>query len=167
MSQTEISALIKKKRGRPRFAPTDAQRERVVALKAIGATNETVARILGIDRETLTANFKEEIETGVVDILGQVVGTLFKQALAGDTTALIFIAKTRLGWSEKTRVEISSPSDDPKRVIYRGTDETGSLVIVQAGGEVITVDISDMDDYTSEEELTGIIREPSVRQLTI
>ena len=47
MTQSKFPAPIKRKRGRPRFVPTDAQRERVVALKAVGATNETVAKILG------------------------------------------------------------------------------------------------------------------------
>ena len=155
----EISAPIKKKRGRPRFVPTDAQRERVVALKAIGATNETVAKILGIDRETLTANFREEIETGVADILGQVVGTLFKQALAGDTTALIFICKTRLGWSERSRLEILPPPED--KVLYSGTDENGRLVSVYANGKTVIIDTMGADDYTDEELLQIIQGNPA------
>ena len=149
MTQSKFPAPIKRKRGRPRFVPTDAQRERVVALKAVGATNETVAKILGIDRETLTANFQEEIETGVADILGQVVGTLFRQALAGDITACIFICKTRLGWSEKSRVEISPRPDN--EVIYRGTDEKGRIVIVHSNGEVLFINTRDPDEYTEKD----------------
>ncbi|MHB1910413.1 MAG: hypothetical protein ACYCQJ_16330 [Nitrososphaerales archaeon] len=95
------SGIIKKRRP-GKFIPTDEQREQVVGLKAVGATDERIAHILGISPDTLTKHFKIELECGLQEVLSRIATNLFRQALAGDVTASIFVLKTRAGWSEKS-----------------------------------------------------------------
>lgn len=51
-------------RGRPKFVATTAQRDRVMRLRADGWSKERIARLLGTDHETLSANFAQELEHG-------------------------------------------------------------------------------------------------------
>ena len=124
-----------KRRGVKKFIPTEDQRETVVGLKAVGTTDERIAEILGISADTLTKHFRYEIENGLKSVLGRIANNLFRQALNGDTTAAIFILKTRAKWSE--RIEIDRV-DQPNVIIIDTTDK------------------KDPDDY-SDEELAAII----------
>ena len=68
--------------------------------KIAGATNEQLCEILGISEGTLTRHYRKEIDLGNVDANTRVVGKLFSKCMEGNTTALIFWCKTRLGWRE-------------------------------------------------------------------
>ena len=127
-----------KKRGVKKFIPTEDQREMVIGLKAVGTTDERIAEILGISADTLTKHFRYEIENGLKSVLGRIANNLFRQALNGDTTAAIFILKTRAKWSERIEIDqINQPN-------------------------VLVIDTSDqrpLDDYT-DEELLGLATSP-------
>ena len=123
-----------KRRCAKKFVPTEDQRETVVGLKSIGATSERIASILKISVDTLDKHFKQELESGLQTVLGQIASNLFRQALDGDTTAAIFILKTRAKWSEKIEID--------------RLDQPGTLVIHTSGRSP--------DDYT-DEELVAII----------
>ena len=124
-----------KRRGVKKFIPTEDQRETVVGLKAVGTTDERIAEILGISADTLVKHFRYEIENGLKSVLGRIANNLFRQALNGDTTAAIFILKTRAKWSERIEVD---RVDQPNVIIIDTTDKKGP------------------DDY-SDEELAAII----------
>lgn len=47
--------------GRPAFKPTDTQRQIAVWLKEGGASNDLVAKAIGISRNTLAKHFKDEL----------------------------------------------------------------------------------------------------------
>ena len=127
-----------KKRGVKKFIPTEDQREMVIGLKAVGTTDERIAEILGISADTLTKHFRYEIENGLKSVLARIANNLFRQALNGDTTAAIFILKTRAKWSERIEIDqINQPN-------------------------VLVIDTSDrrpLDDYT-DEELLGLATSP-------
>ena len=127
-----------KKRGVKKFIPTEDQREMVIGLKAVGTTDERIAEILGISADTLTKHFRYEIENGLKSVLGRIANNLFRQALNGETTAAIFILKTRAKWSERIEIDqINQPN-------------------------VLVIDTSDqrpLDDYT-DEELLGLATSP-------
>ena len=78
---------------------------------------------------------KRKIENGLKSVLARIANNLFRQALNGDTTASIFVLKTRGRWSE--RIEIDRV-DQPDVIIIDTTDRKGP------------------DDY-SDEELAAII----------
>ena len=136
--ETSVDGAIKRRRGVKKFIPTEDQRETVVGLKAVGTTDERIAQILGISADTLTKHFRYEIENGLKSVLARIANNLFRQALNGDTTAAIFILKTRAKWSERIEIDqINQPN-------------------------VLVIDTSDrrpLDDYT-DEELLGLATSP-------
>ena len=93
-----------KKRGK-NFIPTDQDRELVLGLRAIGATHQRIGQVLGISHDTLVRHFPHELEMGFDRLKAEIASTLFRKALDGDTTCLIFLAKTRLGWTERIEVQ--------------------------------------------------------------
>ena len=61
----------------------------------------------GIDADTLKKHFKEELRTAKIKANAKIGGTLFNQAINGNTSAAIFWAKTQMGWKEKSEIEHS------------------------------------------------------------
>ena len=49
------------KRGRPRYVPTDDDRQRVGAMHAAGADQQTIAQALGVTCPTLRLNYAAEL----------------------------------------------------------------------------------------------------------
>ena len=115
-----------------KFVPTDQQRELVLGLRAIGATHERIGEVLGVSHDTVIRHFSRELEIGFDQIRAKIASTLIQKALDGDTACLIFLAKTRLGWSEKIKIE---------------TENQPQMVIVHT---------DDPEDYSDEQLLTII-----------
>ncbi|MHB1926910.1 MAG: hypothetical protein ACYCRD_06550 [Leptospirillum sp.] len=90
------------KKGESMHRVTDESRQLVVDLKCAGCTNDQTAEVLKISRSTLERRYRREIDLGAHELHAKVVRTLFQKALDGDTAALIFICKARLGWSERS-----------------------------------------------------------------
>ena len=91
-----------------RHEPTEETRTRVESLAAAGIRNEDIALYLGITRPTLDKYYKEELRIGNIKANAAVAQTLYKQAMDGNTTAAIFWLKTRAGWRETQKVEMSA-----------------------------------------------------------
>ncbi len=101
--------------------PTDQDRKVIYSLAAYGATNEDMAAVLGMDDKTLCIHFRKEIDTGRSTAKNTIAERLYNIAVGrgaiyenGNLThaelkpslgALIFLAKTRLGWKETQVVE--------------------------------------------------------------
>lgn len=99
--------------GRPPYQPTAEDRDIVVAMAFAGFQQDRIARAMGISKNTLRKHFEFELETGADRMLADVVRSLASKARAGDTTACIWITKTRLGWREQPKqVEVSGPDGD-------------------------------------------------------
>lgn len=75
-------------------------------MSAVGAKHETIAAIIGIDDKTLRKHYREELDNGSDIANAQIGGSLFTKAIGGDTSALIFWCKTRMGWTEGTKLTI-------------------------------------------------------------
>ena len=94
------------------FCPDDEQRRTVEAMISYGIPQVDIARVIGIDPDTLRKHFREEIDTGVARANTRVAAFLFEQATGqrGDgsaaVTAAIFWAKTRMRWKETAITEI-------------------------------------------------------------
>lgn len=96
-----------------RHHPTAETRKMVESLTAYGIKQDEIAAILEIDRNTLMSHYRLEIDTGTPKANSQVAQRLYKKALDGDTSSMIFWLKTRGRWSETVRQEISGPDGGP------------------------------------------------------
>jgi hypothetical protein len=94
--------------GRPAHEPTEKDRSTVKAMSAYGIPQEQIARVIGIHRETLAIHYRDELDLGVIEANAKIAETLFRQATKeGNTTALIWWSKARMGWKERQEMEHS------------------------------------------------------------
>lgn len=88
--------------------PTEQTRKLVENLSAAGIRHEDIALYLGITRPTLNRYYSDELRLGLVRANASIAQTVFNQAKEGNTTAAIFWLKTRAGWREIQKVEMSA-----------------------------------------------------------
>jgi hypothetical protein len=96
--------------GRTPHMPTAVTRFQVHWGTQIGAPQEKLAELLGIDKKTLRKHYREELDSGRLNADTKLAARIYKKAMDGDTACLIFLAKTRLGWTETSRHEHSGPN---------------------------------------------------------
>ncbi len=101
-----MSKPAKKNPGLPKHQPTDATRQTVQLHVMMGSRQEVIAEILGISVDTLYRHYKAEMDTAREKANASIGGALYKKAMGGDTTAMIFWLKTRARWKET--VDISN-----------------------------------------------------------
>ena len=106
----------KKKNGRPNFKPTTEQRKQVESLSGMGLPQEQIGALIGCSDDTLRKYFEEEILKGRAKANAKIAQTLFNKATGGDTTALIFWAKTQLRWKETDKIELTGKNDGPVEI---------------------------------------------------
>ena len=75
------------KRGRPLYRPSLEDRKTVEELKFVGESDNTIARALGIDPDTLRKHFLGELADGHAQRRKEVIGLLFKSARDGNVAA--------------------------------------------------------------------------------
>jgi hypothetical protein len=80
---------------------------------AAGMTVEQVCGIVGRTRTTLMQRVGDEVRNGAARCNSVVVGKLFEKCMNGDTIALLFWCKARLGWQERQRVEHTGAGGGP------------------------------------------------------
>lgn len=79
----------KRGRGRPPYAPTDADRARVEVMVSCGYTQKHMAGELGISDATLAKNFAEQLNHGTSRVTARVKEKVLQQALEGDLRAAL------------------------------------------------------------------------------
>jgi transposase len=99
--------------GRPPHQPTDQTRLQAKTLAAVGIRHEDIAAKIGISADTLVKYYKQELDDGRVDANAQIGKSLYEQAKAGNTAAMIFWLKTRAGWKETQVQEHTGPDGTP------------------------------------------------------
>ena len=97
----------KKSVGAPTFKPTEQEREQVEQMSAVGIPQESICKVIrnGIDDKTLRKHFRKELDTALAKANSAIGTTLYNKAMGGDTTALIWWSKTRMGWKETNVTE--------------------------------------------------------------
>lgn len=85
--------------------PTDELREKVSSYAAVGIPQEDIAKVIGIDKKTLTKYYRKELDTAMTQANAAVGGALYNKAMGGDTTALIWWTKARMLWKETKQEE--------------------------------------------------------------
>lgn len=105
---------------RPQFQPTDKDRALVEHLAAFGIPVESMTLFVkdkagkSISEKTLRKHFAKELDQGELKANVKVAQTLFKKAISGDTTSMIFWLKTRARWKESPqRVELTGKDGGP------------------------------------------------------
>lgn len=76
-----------RKRGRPPFQATPAQRRKVEELKSCGMTHDEIARAIGCHADTLEKYFGDELTNGHARRRAEVIELLFRSARKGNVTA--------------------------------------------------------------------------------
>ena len=95
---------------RPRYEPTEKDRAAVQMMAAYGIPQPDIAAVVGCDEKTLRKHFRQELDTAAAKANARVAERLYKTALSDGregVTAAIFWLKTRAGWRETNRVEVT------------------------------------------------------------
>jgi hypothetical protein len=100
--------------GRPRI---QIEAEDVQNLAAVGCSVEEIAILVTPDEQaiknkfinhrTIERRFAPALKKGRGMMKGRLRSAIFERAMAGDTTLLIFLAKTVLGMREKEKADVS------------------------------------------------------------
>lgn len=113
---------MRKRAGRPAYQPTDDERTAVEDLAMLGLTHAGIAGLTHMDENTLRKHFAHELDVGSKAAISALPRSMLQRALAGDTTAAIFVLKTRAGWREQpTQLEVNNTSaplpEDEKKLL--------------------------------------------------
>ena len=93
--------------GRPPWVPTSEQREQVKTLAGRGVPEVNIAVLMGVAKHTLRKHCKAEIEAGRALAVSNVLGAVYKAALAGEfKQQQLYLANT-IGWTSSHKVELS------------------------------------------------------------
>jgi hypothetical protein len=87
--------------------PTEEQRRLVKQLSGVGVPQDDICHIIDITKPTLHKYYRRELDLGMAEANAKVAGSLFNQAVSGNTAAAIFWSKARMGWRETSNVELS------------------------------------------------------------
>lgn len=93
--------------GRREWEPTDKQRKAALVLVAQGATIKQVAANLGVSKSSVEKHLSEELKEGWEFGNLEIYGMLWKAAKRGNVAAIIFLAKNRLGMTDRQDVNHS------------------------------------------------------------
>tara|TARA_B100001939_G_scaffold39718_1_gene30954 strand:+ start:4086 stop:4430 length:345 start_codon:yes stop_codon:yes gene_type:complete len=104
------------RKGRPAHEPTDKNKTIVNSLASYGIPHEDIASKLNISADTLVKYYKKELDDGRIDANAEVAKTLMQQIRKGNTLASIFYLKTRAGWKETSKHEITGDNGKPVKI---------------------------------------------------
>ena len=102
--------------------PTADTRNKIKAMVAIGIEHENIAKVMDISPKTLRKHYRAELDLGMIEANAAVGGAMFRAATTkgpGQVTAGIWWTKTRMGWSETTKHELSGPNGEPLKEVRR------------------------------------------------
>lgn len=86
--------------GRPPIGRSEEIAKAVQLHTLVGTPQPTLAKILGMSTETMTKYYRDELDTAKAQANASIAGRLYKKAMDGDTTAMIFWLKTQARWRE-------------------------------------------------------------------
>ena len=96
------------------WQPSSQQRRAISVAAAAGLNQEQIAGAIGVRHETLSKHCRKELADGAAMINAKVASKLFTKCMRGDTIALIFWAKARLGWQDRpSRLEVTGKDGGP------------------------------------------------------
>lgn len=109
-----------------KYEPTERDRKLVELATALGGTQEQIASSLKITRPTLIKYFRKELDEGLFSANLSVGMSLYRKAMAGDNTCMLFWLKCRAGWRETDRLELTGADGEPFNpvpIVVKFTDQ--------------------------------------------
>lgn len=104
---TELAPSVPTKR--PNGTHPDVKiSQAITTMSLAGFSQADVARLMKISPETIHQHYHDEMVYGRQKVMAEVVGSLAQRAVAGSDTAAIWLTKTRLGWSEKSQIDLNA-----------------------------------------------------------
>jgi len=100
-----------RKKKKQRHYRTKFSVKAVIDMASIGTTEDDIAKVLSISEKTLRKHYRYELDTAHAIANAAIGGKLYAKAMAGDVAALIFWAKTRMGFSESKNVNVNATGD--------------------------------------------------------
>lgn len=91
----------------------------ISTMSLAGFTVRQVCESLKLSAETIAEHYDDEMKHGRNRLMTDVVGSLAQRAIAGSDTAAIFLAKARLGWSDRQSVELTGKDGNPIEITHR------------------------------------------------
>jgi AraC-like DNA-binding protein len=98
------------------FQPTPEQRRTVRTMAAYGIRHEEIAKVVGCDEKTLRKHFRDELDKAMLEANAKVAETMFRLATRGTPqtqASTIFWCKARMGWSERSQLDVGNPDGQP------------------------------------------------------
>lgn len=86
-------------------------------MAALGIMHESIAKIIGCSYSTLRKHFKRELQLGLDNANANVGAQLYSKALAGEPWAVCFWLKTRAGYRETNRTELTGADGQPLKPV--------------------------------------------------
>lgn len=121
---------------RPRHIPTAENRKLAETVSGLGLPHEQIGALIGIDDKTLRKHYRHELDQGIAKANSNVVKSLYSKASGGDVTACIWWTKTRLGWKDTSRTEISGIREVARVEIIVKPHEAFAQAVARAPAEV-------------------------------
>lgn len=95
----------------------ESQATQVQAMAQYGVPIKDIAASIGMDDKTLSKLYGKEFKEGKAIANSKVGKRLFQKCMEGDTTALIFWAKCRMGWhAEDKKIEKTANEENAKQL---------------------------------------------------
>lgn len=91
----------------------------IATMSLAGFTVRQVCEALRMSPETLSEHYDFEMKQGRTNMMTQVVQSLAQRAIGGSDTAAIFLAKARLGWSDRNAIELTGKDGGPIEIAQR------------------------------------------------
>lgn len=107
------------KRGPKPTHPNEETATKVRMLAAYGLTRTDILRVLPISKGTLYGQYAEQIKAGDAWGKMKLAEKGFQKAIQGkgDNQLLIFLLRTRLQWSEPSKMTLTGPNDGPVQTV--------------------------------------------------
>jgi hypothetical protein len=96
-------------------------------MAALFLSQENMGAILGVSDDTLRRHYPAELARGVAQGQHGIASGLHRLMEKGNAAALIYMAKVKLGWSEKLKVEHAAGSRDESLRRYLAMPEAERL----------------------------------------
>lgn len=96
------------KRGRKKIEWNEVDAKIVESFSQYGVPQNEISQKIGICVDVMNSLYQAEIARGKGHANANIGKRLYQKAMDGDTAALIFWAKTRMGWRETNRVDLVS-----------------------------------------------------------
>ncbi len=123
-----------KNSGRPEFAPTDDEREKVRVLKACGMSNEAIAEVIGISEPTLRKHFSYEIDIATAKVRADMIMARYHAAKGGNVQAQNKMIEQVSAVDVQGRRAPDRPAKEPKL----GKKEEQQMAAEKVGGRFAT-----------------------------